>query len=269
MNMIENKDYKLRTGENIRGNTKGLYLIKNLDNNMIKIGITSDIKKRFKQLIASFKHCGINPNLRIEYFIEYNHNKELEKWLHDKLKQYNCQNEWFDIPDYNLIFDKIKEFNYEDEVRLKFKEKGYTYYKSIPYNYYFRTKETELYNVEDELYNKLCNIGQCMSELYDVEEYINGNVEKINDINIMNEFEKLNCDIIICINNKFINYIEYRKKMLKENELKKYKEKTDYIIYLLENSYDKNFIVKELLKSIPLDERVKLNKEIYKILNTN
>ena len=43
--MIENKDYKLRTGENIRGNTKGLYLIKNLDNNMIKIGITSDIKK--------------------------------------------------------------------------------------------------------------------------------------------------------------------------------------------------------------------------------
>ena len=57
--------------------------------------------------------------------------------------------------------------------------------------------------------------------------------------------------------------------MLKENELKKYKERTDYIIYLLENSYDKNFIVKELLKSIPLDERVKLNKEIYKILNTN
>ena len=57
--------------------------------------------------------------------------------------------------------------------------------------------------------------------------------------------------------------------MLKENELKKYKERTDYIIYLLENSYDKNFIVKELLKSIPLDERVKLHKEIYKILYTN
>ena len=77
--MIENKNYKIHNNtedlENL--NLKGVYLIRNLDNNMLKIGIANNLSRRFKEIENSFRFCGVVPNLKIECFIEYEHNYEL------------------------------------------------------------------------------------------------------------------------------------------------------------------------------------------------
>ena len=114
------ENYKIHTNKEDLENLqlKGVYLIRNLNNTMLKIGIADNLKKRFKNLIGTFKHCGENPNLKIECFIEYEHNYELEQWLHKEFNNYNYQNEWFDIKDINTILDKINEFKYVTPTKI-------------------------------------------------------------------------------------------------------------------------------------------------------
>ena len=85
----------------------GLYLIRNLDTNALKIGITNNLQSRFKDLIATFKHVGINPRLKVECFLECEIKvyTNLEKILHKNFKEYNIQNEWFDIDDINCVLE--------------------------------------------------------------------------------------------------------------------------------------------------------------------
>jgi predicted GIY-YIG superfamily endonuclease len=59
----------------------GVYLIRNLDNNTLKIGITDNLPKRYKQIIKTFNFCGSTPKLKIECYIEYKNNLQLEQFF--------------------------------------------------------------------------------------------------------------------------------------------------------------------------------------------
>lgn len=90
---------------------KGVYLIRNLDNKLLKIGICKNLKRRFKEIQNSFNFVGHNSNLKIECFIECDNNLEVEKRLHDKFKDCNYKNEWFDIKDISPILNVINKYN--------------------------------------------------------------------------------------------------------------------------------------------------------------
>ena len=114
--MIENLDYKIHTSkENLENlELKGLYLIRNLDNNMLKIGVAENLKNRFKGLTSTFKHCGFSPKLNIECFIECEDNYGLENYLHSEFKELNYKNEWFNIHDFNTVIDRICNYNFKN-----------------------------------------------------------------------------------------------------------------------------------------------------------
>ena len=89
---------------------KGLYCLRNLNNNMLKIGIANNLSRRFKEIQNNFKFCGAIPDLKIECFIEYTNNYKLEQYLHKEFKELNYQNEWFSIENINLVLKKVEEF---------------------------------------------------------------------------------------------------------------------------------------------------------------
>ena len=106
---------------------KGVYLIRNEDNNKLKIGITNNLPRRLKEIRKSFQFCGTIPKLKIECYIEYKHNLELEQFLHKEFKEINYQNEWFVIDDIDIILEKLNDFEYiepKKEIKLDIKEKN-------------------------------------------------------------------------------------------------------------------------------------------------
>jgi predicted GIY-YIG superfamily endonuclease len=137
--MKENKDYKIHYDKLEELKVNGVYLIRNLDNKKLKIGITNDMSRRLHEIEKSFQFCGTIPKLNIECFIEYEHNLELEQYLHKEFKKFNHQNEWFSIDSVQIVLDKIIFFEYKEKQPLKknvIKKKGnslltdnYRYYK--------------------------------------------------------------------------------------------------------------------------------------------
>ena len=105
---ISNYDIYFEDLENLE--LKGLYLVRNLDNNMLKIGVANNLKSRINEIKSGFKFCGINPNIKVECFIETNHHYKLEKHLHNEFADSNYQNEWFDISDINIVLEKVREY---------------------------------------------------------------------------------------------------------------------------------------------------------------
>lgn len=102
---------------------KGVYLIRNLDNNTLKIGITDNLPRRFKEINKSFKFCGTEPNLKIECFIKYENNLDLERFLHKTFLEYNSQNEWFNIEDITMVLKKLDDFIYIEPKKIEAVEK--------------------------------------------------------------------------------------------------------------------------------------------------
>ena len=89
---------------------KGVYLIRNTDNGLLKIGKASDINRRFKEIKGSFKFCGNVPNLNIECYIEYKINSEFEWYFLNIFECDTVQNEWFDIENNHTVLDTIDNF---------------------------------------------------------------------------------------------------------------------------------------------------------------
>ena len=106
----------------------GLYLIRNLDTNALKIGITNNLQDRFEGLIATFKHVGINPRLKVECFLECETDiySKLERILHKKFEKNNIQNEWFDIKNIDVILNFVSTLNEDD-----LKDKDYVVFKEL------------------------------------------------------------------------------------------------------------------------------------------
>lgn len=107
---IEDNNYKIHSEDLENIELKGVYLIRNLDNKMLKIGVANNLKSRINEIRSNFKFCGIIPNIKIECFIEINNNYKLESHLHSKLKEFNHQNEWFNIDDINIVLEKLNGY---------------------------------------------------------------------------------------------------------------------------------------------------------------
>lgn len=130
--MIKDKDYKIHYKYLDKlGELAGVYLLRNLDNNELKIGSTENLNNRIKDIEKSFRFCGINPRLKAECFIEYNNNLDLERFLHKYLKQYNYMNEWFNIDDINIVLNEIQLFKATNKIDFDIRAKYKIIYKNM------------------------------------------------------------------------------------------------------------------------------------------
>lgn len=88
--------------------SRGVYLIRNRQNGLLKIGRTNNIERRYGEIIKSFEFCGMSAsNIILEKFIECSDEVRLERELHKELENYNVQNEWFDIKDYDIVEEAL------------------------------------------------------------------------------------------------------------------------------------------------------------------
>jgi hypothetical protein len=113
---FKNNEFKIYNKDLEYLESKGLYLIRNLDNNTLKIGICNNLSQRFKEIKRNFKFCGSIPNLKIECFVECKNNFMLEQYLHKEFKEINYQNEWFNIDDISIVLDKVNEYLQKDKL---------------------------------------------------------------------------------------------------------------------------------------------------------
>lgn len=107
---------KIHRGENLQENNfRGVYLIRNLDNRLLKIGKCNNLARRFKEITRSFNFCGVEPKLEIEGFLEYDNEADLEMYLHEQFNEVKKQNEWFEINDIESVIAKIKNFKRKEK----------------------------------------------------------------------------------------------------------------------------------------------------------
>jgi hypothetical protein len=97
-----------------------VYFVQSGDDGLIKIGYTSDIRKR----ISSIKTCTPTP-IKLLGYIEGDYLTERE--LHKKFKKYNSRGEWFTCT--KEIIDYINEVN----IRMT-------------YIYLYENGKTQIYN---------------------------------------------------------------------------------------------------------------------------
>ncbi|MGC4056640.1 MAG: GIY-YIG nuclease family protein [Chitinophagaceae bacterium] len=79
------------------GRSKGVYVINVQNTNKYKIGRTSNLSLRLKQIKTSSPY-----NIKLVYFIRTLHYVSLEAHLHKAFKAYRGQGEWFDFDDITL-----------------------------------------------------------------------------------------------------------------------------------------------------------------------
>lgn len=137
-----------------------VYLIRNNDNGLLKIGYTNNVDRRLKEIEKRFEFTGVKSNLVVEYLFEHEDYIGLETFLHKEFKKHRIQNEWFDIKDTDAVIEKGKGFvsnkkaeekNIEND-KIKTKDflisKGYgEEVVDILNNFYFclRGKKIEVY----------------------------------------------------------------------------------------------------------------------------
>lgn len=287
--MTENKDFKIyyHNFDKLK-NEIGLYLIRNSDNNKLKIGITNNLQRRLKEIQKSFQFCGVIPKLNVECFIKYEHNAELEEYLHKELKEFNHQNEWFSIDDINIVLNKIKNFEYKEIIKLKNQYnpperkikkkvyKSYTYYKyetienSKTYNIYIRFKGNEYdatYYI-DNIYSKITGY----QNHFNVDEDYYGdfvNPKKCTfNYDIVKLFDLYNTDAIVEHSPKeYISLEFFILKEHKEKMLKTFEKSKQYIISKLNNNlFDCDNTIEEIrttlsnLESLCIDLQKQLNE---------
>jgi len=265
----------------------GVYLIRNLDNNKLKIGITNNLVRRFKEITKSFNFCGTSPKLKIECYIEYKNNEILEQFLHNELKDFNYQNEWFSIDDINIVLDKLKDFEYKEIIEQKFQYnpperkikkkvyKNYSYYKYETFedaeilNIYMRFKGNE--------YDATYYINKLNSQITGYQNHFNVDEDYYGDIinpkkhnsnyDIVKLFDSFNTDSIIeYLPDKFMSLELYILNKHKEKIIKTFEYSKNIIISKLNNSsFDCNNTIEDI--QISLNNIESLCIDIQKQLN--
>lgn len=106
------QNYLLKENDNFNC----VYFIRNKYTNLVKIGSTTDIIRRFNELNSLYKnYLGVDDSLKIEFllYIPYNIKPSVyEKQIHKELKKHRKFGEWFDIG-YDDIFYKYCNDTYE------------------------------------------------------------------------------------------------------------------------------------------------------------
>lgn len=263
--MIKDIDYKIHYSNFNELKVKGVYLIRNLDNKKLKIGITDNLPRRFKQINNSFSFCGVNTNLKIECYIEYEYNLELERYLHKNFEEFNYKNEWFSIENIEIILNKLDDFT--KIIPFEFKKQTIEIKEEVAKSHICSNKENKSlidkyikyyhseYNRETEDYNSKVlyiktNREWFMSILTDIQKkildyddyYSNEICNGVNENRIKKS--KLNKEVLRLFDNGSKVVIEISKNKYMDFEkylFKKYKE-----TFLLEYNHIKEDIISEL-----------------------
>jgi hypothetical protein len=74
-----------------------VYVIKNLHNDLIKIGITSMKAKR------RFNHYKTHTDIRLLYMVELDNYEEVEIDIHEKYEKYRQNGEWFKLSNSDVL----------------------------------------------------------------------------------------------------------------------------------------------------------------------
>lgn len=84
-----------------------VYFILNKENNHVKIGFSNNPDKRLGQLQTSCSHD-------LKLILSFYGDKDVEKYLHNKFKQFHIKNEWFEFNEKieDLIY-YLNDFSYE------------------------------------------------------------------------------------------------------------------------------------------------------------
>lgn len=276
--MIENKDYKIIYRDFNKVKREGVYLIRNLDTNKLKIGITNDLMRRLHEIEKSFQFCGTIPKLKIECFIEYNYNLELEQFLHKELQEFNYQNEWFSIDNINIVLEKVQYFKRKEKVVKVIVEpkkislgkvEDYRYYvyklKKIDIDciVYFKRKLTKMWTTE-EIENITTSLGY-MWNYFSMAEWEIQELD-IHTINIIEqEFLKYNTNTIAYVDNSFMRLDVYLGNILIKRKINELKNNKDVIFNtinkLINIEYDNSNIdhIKETINNIE-NECVKMQE---------
>ena len=90
--------------------TDGVYIIKNNDTSLYKIGVTKNIHNRFRQLELQ---SGCELELTDWYLLDTSNPlkaKDIEKKLHSQYKNFHIIGEWYDVDKHidDLLSDFIK-----------------------------------------------------------------------------------------------------------------------------------------------------------------
>ncbi|HBJ1650352.1 TPA: GIY-YIG nuclease family protein [Clostridium botulinum] len=253
-------EYKLHY-ENIKElKTEGVYLLRNLDNNKLKIGITNNTKRRLHQIEKSFNFCGSIPKLNFECFIEYKHNLDLEQFLHKELKDYNYQNEWFSIDNINLVLNKIENFQYKEttEEDKKFKQAKPKKSRIVTEDYkYYRYKFNTIYDGEQIdclVYFKrklnssgvagvIGKVANSMGYSWDCFMLKDWELKELNKIGINelnNLFKQYNTDTIVKTSGKYMRLDVYLGNLLRTIKIKNLIKNKDVIINTINNMINSN-----------------------------
>ena len=93
-------------------NIKSIYLIHSIDNNLYKIGVSSDVQRRIRNLQTA------NPvKLSIVHQFETNYAHKIEKILHRRYMHLKKEGEWFELDDscVDIFMSECKKF--EDNLK--------------------------------------------------------------------------------------------------------------------------------------------------------
>lgn len=245
-------EYKLHYVDYENLKIEGVYLIRNTESDKLKIGITNNLMRRLSEIQKSFQFCGVIPELKIECFIEYKHNLELEQYLHNQLKEYNYQNEWFSINDINIVLDKLNEFKHKEPIKKyvsiidksKIVEKPKSQYEINYYKYYkyefknneincivfFKRNKTTFGILEDisKIVSDMGHTWNAYSLHEELIEEINLGIENLNNI-----FLKFNTDTLALINDEYMRLDVYLGNIFIERKIKSLKDNKEIIITLI------------------------------------
>ena len=237
----------------------GVYLIRNKDNDLLKIGYCNNLERRLKEIIKSFNFTGQDPQLKIECFIECKHYKELEKYLHNHFEEFRSKNEWFNINDISEVVEVAKQFKYikidnnKDNIKerkVKKENSNLKYYKCTiefnkkEYNIIFQNNKPY---INFEHLNSICrNLGynKRFSFLNGL-LYEDDRIEELKDKKEIQLYNSLNSKYIIQLENgEYIPIDEFFKPFIiryKQKEVEQIKQVLNNAMECLNNIDNKDF----------------------------
>ena len=263
-------EYKIHYDNLDKLKIEGVYLIRNLENNKLKIGKTNDLTRRLSDIKSSFKFCGTPPNLKVECFIEYTHSIELEQFLHKELKEYNHQNEWFSIDDINLILNKIVKFQHKEPIKYspvphinKVKNEVKVSKYALDYNKYYKyefknykidcivylKRNRTTYGILEDIGKIASSVGYLWGSYYINEYYLEEVYINLDKLDCM--FKKFNTDSLALVDGKLMRLDVYLGNIIRNKKIEsliKNKDSIEKIINDMTTSeYDCNNI--DIIKS--------------------
>jgi hypothetical protein len=151
-----------------------VYFLYNEDTGLTKIGCTSNLLKRIKEIVTTFKnYVGIIPNLTLLGVIMIHKDEmyKLEARLHDDYKQFRTFGEWFNVDIKDLIYCNFIDSSensilIQDTFVCVGEYNEYEYFKNINYDY-----TVSLNDLEKMADMKVFKCNNCIDSIINKQKY--------------------------------------------------------------------------------------------------